>query len=85
MDFWKIMIGIVLGRWSVVWICKLVVFKFVLSYRMVSIDFNEEKGYLVIIKMGERMSLNFLWEIELKVFIFFNNKFGKILINFDLL
>lgn len=52
---------------------------------MVSIDFNEEKGYLVIIKMGERMSLNFLWEIELKVFIFFNNKFGKILINFDLL
>ena len=52
---------------------------------MVSIDFNEEKGYSVITKMGERMSLNPSREIELKAFTFFNNKPGKIPINSDLL
>ena len=79
------MIGTVLGRRSAVWIRKPAAFKFVSSHRMVSIDFNEEKGYSIITKMGERMSLNPSREIELKAFTFFNNKPGKIPINSDLL
>ena len=51
------MIGTVLGRRSAVWIRKPAAFKFASSHRVVSIDFNEEKGYSVITKMGERMSL----------------------------
>lgn len=38
------MIGTVLGRRSAVWIRKPAAFKFASSHRMVSIDFNEEKG-----------------------------------------
>ena len=62
------MIGTVLGRRNAVWIRKPAAFKFASSHRMVSIDFNEEKGYSVITKMGERMSLNPSREIELKAF-----------------
>lgn len=63
------MIGTVLGRRSAVWIRKPAAFKFASSHRMVSIDFNEEKGYSVITKMGERMSLNPSREIELKALL----------------